>query len=258
LKDIIEEEIFRFVKGYKAPKELPRIWEDPLVAFADAGDPLFLELKDLIAPSHALPSEILEGAETVIVYFLPFHKSIPKANRRGLQAAREWALAYIRTNQLIIDINDHLTEVLKKRGFDAAPLPPTHNFDKKRLMSDWSHKHVAYIAGLGKFGLHHLLITEKGCCGRLGSLVTNAPINATRRPDGENCLYKSGKPCQVCVQKCVNGALKSDGLDRHRCYKVLLENEALYEEEGVADVCGKCTCIVPCSFHNPVRKLPAP
>lgn len=254
MEDLVRKEIAAFVKGYKTPEQWAGPWEDPLVAFADAGDPLFLELKHLVTPSHALPSELLEGAETVIVYFLPFHKGIPKANRRGLHAAREWALAYIRTNQLIMDINVHLTRRLRDSGFESSPLPPTHNFDKTSLMSDWSHKHVAFIAGLGKFGLHHLLITEKGCCGRLGSLVTSAPIKATRRPDGECCLHKAGKPCRVCVQKCVNGALSADGLDRHRCYRVLLENEARFKEEGTADVCGKCTCIVPCSFHNPVRK----
>ncbi|MBN2297007.1 MAG: hypothetical protein JXM72_00345 [Deltaproteobacteria bacterium] len=55
------------------------------------------------------------------------------------------------------------------------------------------------------------------------------------------------------MKNCVNGALKTDSFDRHRCYEMLLENAALYSKEGLADVCGKCTCVVPCSFTNPVK-----
>jgi hypothetical protein len=35
---------------------------------------------------------------------------------------------------------------------------------------------------------------------------------------------------------------------------MLLENAKTYENEGLADVCGKCICVVPCSFSNPVEK----
>ena len=62
-------------------------------------------------------------------------------------------------------------------------------------MSDWSHKHVAYIAGIGSFGHHHMLITNKGCCGRLGSVVTDAVIAPTSRVDRERCLFKFDGSC---------------------------------------------------------------
>ncbi|MDB4444178.1 hypothetical protein N9174_02440 [bacterium] len=105
-----------------------------------------------------------------------------------------------------------------------------------------------------RFGTHHLLITEKGCCGRLGSLITNAFIEASGRPDTEYCLRKYNKTCGVCVRKCVTGALKADTFDRHECYRILLENAEIHQSEGLADVCGKCISVVPCSFHNPVKK----
>jgi hypothetical protein len=50
---------------------------------------------------------------------------------------------------------------LEKSDFRSVILPPTHNFDEKKLISDWSHKHIGFIAGLGKFGLHQMLITKK-------------------------------------------------------------------------------------------------
>jgi epoxyqueuosine reductase QueG len=55
-------------------------------AFADAGDPLFGELKKAVR-SHpmGLPGDLLPGARTVIAYFLPFDPAIPRSNHRGVQ-----------------------------------------------------------------------------------------------------------------------------------------------------------------------------
>ena len=251
----ITHEINRFVEGWPLLKGAVTRWGEPLVGFADATDPLFLELKRAVSPSHALPGDLLRQARTVVVYFLPFDKGIAKSNRRGPHASEAWATAYVETNQLIRDVNDRLAEVLEQAGFRTSLLPPTHNFDEDRLISDWSHKHVAYIAGLGTFGLHHLLITKKGCCGRLGSLVTDAQAQPTLQPEREACLYKFNGTCHVCVKRCVNGALQEEGFDRHKCYAMLLQTVEIHRKVGYADVCGKCSTVVPCSFSDPVSKL---
>ena len=253
MKTWIEQEITGFVK--QAGLRTQTAWGKPLVAFASAYDELFARLKTLIGPTHAAPDELLDDAQTIIAYFLPFDRSIVRSNRPGDKASHEWAVAYVETNHLITAINRHLAHALAERGYKTVVLPPTHNFDQERLVSDWSHKHVAYIAGLGRFGLHHMLITGEGCCGRLGSLITTAPIEATPRPVEEYCLYKHNHTCQVCVKRCVGAALTESGLDRHRCYAICLENAELHKEQGLADVCGKCVSMVPCSFENPVAKL---
>lgn len=253
MQDPITKEIVEFVSNYPQTRTVRTCWGEPLVRFAWAQDPLFKQLKKVVRASHALPQDLLPNAQTVIVYFLPFDKGIPRRNRHDYYASREWAVAYVETNRLIIDINHRLAAVLREKGFDSTDLPPTHNFDTQQLMSDWSHKHVAYIAGLGKFGTHHLLITDKGCCGRLGSLITDAQIPATKRPETEYCLAKYNDSCRICVKKCAVDALRGDILDRHKCYDLLLENAEIYKSEGLADVCGKCSSVVPCSFKNPVK-----
>ena len=253
MREIIEKEVSEFVETFSREQSTRTNWLEPLVGFADASDPLFGKLKEVVRPSHAAPNELLEGARTVIAFFLPFAKEIASSNTDGRLASREWAVAYVETNRLIIALNEHLAGVLEKQGYRAAKLPPTHNFDKQQLMSDWSHKHVGYIAGLGRFGLHHMLITEKGCNGRLGSLVTDAVIPATNRSDHEFCLVKAGKKCGKCVSRCVTGALTESGLDRQRCYGILLENMDVYAGEGMADVCGKCAGVVPCTYKNPAK-----
>lgn len=246
--------IATFVRDYQTSKNLAGTWEEPLVGFAAADDPLMSALKTVVSPSHLLPGDLLADARSVVAYFIPFAKGIPRGNRRERQASREWARAYIETNRLITAVNQHVGAQLAQQGYRSALLPPTHNFDRDRLVSDWSHKHVAYIAGLGKFGVHHLLITAKGCCGRLGSLVTNCDWPVSKRPEGEFCLNRFNGSCLKCVAKCVAGALGPQSLDRQRCYRMLLENAALYTGEGLADVCGKCSCVVPCSYKNPAKR----
>jgi epoxyqueuosine reductase QueG len=253
MNDSIIREIIDFVADYQESEPLETQWLEPLVGFADAEDPLFARLHSAVGPTHAMPGDLLEGAQSVIAYFLPFEKSIAQKNKGDFYAAKEWALAYIETNQLIIDLNNHLSEFLAEKEKRCTVLPPTHNFDKKKLVSDWSHRHVAFIAGLGTFGLHNLLITERGCCGRIGSIITDAVCTPSMRPETEHCLYKYDKTCTACVKNCVVEALKVDSFDRQACYNLLLVNEQMYERYGKADACGKCTCVVPCSFQNPVN-----
>jgi epoxyqueuosine reductase QueG len=260
VRGTIHNEIRRFVAARGREKAVRTAWEEPLLGIAAAQDPLFARLKQAVRPTHSLPDDLLPGARTVIVYFLPFAAAVPRSNRRGRHASREWAAAYVETNQLIGDLNGRLAAVLKQAGFRCACPPPTHNFDTETLMSDWSHKHVAYIAGLGTFGVHHLLITERGCAGRFGSLVTDAVLAPDTRPRGEYCLHKHNGTCRVCVKRCPSGALAFDTmgvplLDRHRCYAFCLENAELFKDEGLADVCGKCSVAVPCARANPVELL---
>lgn len=254
MKYTIEQEIAAFVNAYPRCQSTTTSWRTPLVAYADADDPLFLHLKDVVQPDHAAPKELMKTARSVIVYFLPFAKEITRSNRGGEAASRDWALAYIDTNRLIVDLNDYIAAVLKKHGITCCLLPPTHNFDTTNFVSDWSHKHVGYIAGLGTFGIHRMLITDEGCCGRLGSIITDAPLSPTARPEGEHCLYRYNKSCTKCVERCTFGALTLEHFDAHTCYAVLLQNAARYEHEGYADACGKCVSVVPCSFVNPVAK----
>jgi len=253
MEEKIRKHIRNFVKNYGTENKTKTEWNEPLVSFADADDSLFFKLKEVVSETHDSPKNLLNDAKTVICYFIPFKKEMVLSNVGGDNCSKEWAIAYIETNRLIVDLNKSLSGELKESGFKSIVLPPTHNFDKEKLMSDWSHKHVAYISGLGNFGLHNMLITEKGCCGRLGSLITNAKIEPTKRPEKEFCLYRENKTCKKCVENCTFGSLKTDSFDRHKCYDVCLSNNRFHSDLELTDICGKCACVVPCSFQNPVK-----
>jgi len=246
--------IREFVAAYPQEKETQTRWQDPIVGFASADDLLFDRLKEVVHPAHAMPHELLSSAKSVIVYFLPFSKDLHRENAatRG-HCPRSWAVAYQETNQLIEDINDKLKEKLGNLGYRAALTPPTYNFDQESLMSDWSHRHIAYIAGIGTLGVHNLLITEKGCTGRIGSLVTDMALEPSSRPTKEFCLHKAGRDCLKCVEKCRYGALFKDRFDRHACYRQCVLNDRLYDDLDLVEVCGKCSSGVPCSETNPMR-----
>ncbi len=228
-------------------------YREPLVRFAAADDPRFLDLRRVVDPSHMLPHDLLPGARSVVAFFLPFARWVVEANARHReQVAPEWATAYVETNDLIGRINTRLIESLAEQGIRAAAQPATHNFDPVTLVSRWAHKSVAVIAGLGSFGLHQMVITDAGCAGRFGSLVLDAclPIQATEPK--ERCLYFHDGSCLECVQRCPAGALDTDRpLDKHLCRHHQKTVAQKYGVVSPADVCGKCA-IGPCSFESAV------
>ncbi|MBF7084294.1 hypothetical protein IT084_15175 [Desulfallas sp. Bu1-1] len=122
----------------------------------------------------------------------------------------------------------------------------THNFNEEDLTAGWSHKSIAFVAGLGTFGVNRMLITPAGCAGRFGSMVISAEIPPTPRPGREFCRYYNGGKCLYCVTNCPTGALQVDGLDKQTCYRRLLEVAGQFTDLGLCDVCSKCA-LGPCA-----------
>lgn len=234
----------RWIAGFirEAVKRHPRPWYRlPLVGFTSAQHPGFHELRKVVAPDHLLPEEILPGACSVIAFFIPFAPQLVLENASRTDVARSWAEAYVETNRSIQDIYGQLSHALRPKGVRAEGVRPTHNFDPIRLVSRWSHKHVAYLCGLGTFGVHHQLITPSGCAGRIGSMVLDAETESSEPLGQELCIEKAGGECGMCVAHCPTGALTSEGLDKEKCYAWLLEVDRRFSDLPSTDVCGKCS-----------------
>ena len=105
---------------------------------------------------------------------------------------------------------------------------------------------MGYVAGLGRFGSHHMLITEKGCCGRIGSLITTADLSPSPRPSGEFCLDKNGSECLKCIDNFATGALREEAFDKHKCYELLLENMDVLRRFGDG------RCLRQMRLHRPL------
>jgi epoxyqueuosine reductase QueG len=233
-------------------------WRKTLLATARV-DARFDRLKEMVAADHLSPNDLLTGARTVIVFFIPFQKKLVRENRAGDRPTREWGLSYVETNDLIERLAGAIGALLKGGGYRFGLTPATHNFDETRLISRWSHKHLAYLAGMGRFGVHNLLITPAGCAGRLGSLVTDADIgDHPLTTSAHACLVKAGRECGKCIEVCPVGALSEGGFDRRGCWGRLNDNRDhlgyFSDLPETTHVCGKCAALMPCSFINPVRK----
>ncbi|MBW1697687.1 MAG: epoxyqueuosine reductase [Deltaproteobacteria bacterium] len=233
-------------------------WKSPLLVTASI-DERFSSLRQIAAKNHLHPHELLASARSVIVFFIPFKEELVRENQIGDRPCRNWGLAYVQTNDLIGRLARKLSDFLAASGRKSELTPATHNFDEKTLTARWSHKHLAYLAGLGRFGTHHMLITPAGCAGRLGSLVTEAELGAQPIIEtDEACLLKAGEQCGQCITACPVNAISDSGFDRKRCWDRLNDNYqtlTCYSDlPETTHVCGKCVAMMPCSFENPVAK----
>ena len=222
-------------------------YREPLFGYVAASDPIFLQFKTVVGQNHLLPCDLLPEAQTVFAFFLPFHKEIIEHNRIGKLASREWARVYIDTNLLISKIGSELRSSLAERKIQLVSQPPTYDFDKKKLIAYWSHRHIAYACGLGTFGRNNLLITSKGCGGRLGTAVLDVLLEPSPRPQIIHNCFHDTKGCSYCHKICPVKALSDLKFDRHGCYEQCLLNDQAYQDLELSDVCGKCAT-GPCGY----------
>lgn len=245
-----------FVAGYPEKYGQRPIWREPIMACAPADD-RFLSLRSMTVSDHALPEDLLPGAKSVVVWFVPFKPHIQKDNTGGSRPSLGWGRAYPSTNDMINAAGSAMKELIEDHGGHAALTPATHNFDKKRLVSLWSHKHLGHLIGLGRYGTNCQLITPAGCSGRMGSLVTDLDLGDHPLVTADElCLLKAGMNCGKCIKTCPIQAVSEDIMDRAACYARLRENyHLLMEPDGLpgnTDVCAKCQVDMPCSLKSPL------
>ena len=250
----IKDGITRAIEAYAQKEDVaPSLWGPALVGVADVEHSVIKDLKGLVSPTHYDPQALLPGATAIISYFLPFNREVAMENVGGDTPTASWSGIYTLTNRMFLDINAELTREIEGWGCRAVTPGNIGTIGPERIYSNWSQRHIAYAAGLGTFGLNNMLITERGCCGRCFSLITDLPIQGESGPVQEAglheaCLHKRGLGCEACVRRCPAGALSADRpFDRAACYARLRDNERYCGEK----VCGKCVVGLPCTFRVP-------
>jgi len=128
---------------------------------------------------------------------------------------------------------------------------------KVGLTSNWSERHVAYLSGLGTFGLCDGFITAIGKAVRLGTVITDLVLRPSEKPYHDlhgNCLHYFNGKCMVCAARCPAGAITTKGHDKDKCYAYMRQDSFKLKkaEYGVKIAgCGLCQTKVPCEFEIP-------
>lgn len=271
----LEEEIKRFV-GESPENRLQAIdgspiFEEPLVAFADGEDPLFLRYKEegIIGSFHLTPREALEregvgevGQVSVISWVLPTSTKTRQTNRQQLEfPSLRWAHTRWFGEKFNDSLRRHVVGLLKGKGYQAvapvlSPFYQTFNLLQGQA-SNWSERHMLYAAGLGTFSLSDGFITPKGIAMRCGSVVTDLKLPPSPRlysSPTANCPFLQNGSCGQCIDRCPAGALSGRGHDKKKCQQYLLEElpSILVKRYGVQAVgCGLCQTRVPCEARIP-------
>lgn len=263
MKKVITEFICEFAREHDKNGLIKNIWREPLVTFGDANNKEFKKFREEVHPQHILPKDILLDAKVIIAYFFPFKEDVANSNKNGELSSKEWAMAYEKTNSTFTELNSSLISFLAKHGYNGAITPEAFKYDELLLKSRWSQRHVAKLCGLGTFGINNMLITYAGCCGRVGTLVTNLDVLTHTPISEEYCVYKQRGACGACIKKCPSKALTKEGFNRNLCYELCGQNAEIhvglgtsYSIEGAVSekgsyVCGKCVVGVPCAFKSP-------
>jgi epoxyqueuosine reductase len=225
-----------------------RIFDPPLFGVASVWDSLFDELKEdsVVGFHHLSPGEWLGSARSVISYFLPFTKPVREANRLiGLPAA-EWLYGRIEGELFNAALRQLIAHLFVDDGYDAVTPALDGRYKVTNRKSNWSERHVAYIAGLGTFSLSCSLITMLGSAGRLGSVVASAELMPTPRVYISRDEYCS--KCGSCIPRCPPRAITERGKDHVVCSDYLDTVKVRYSPRYG---CGKCQTGVPCEYQIP-------
>nr|WP_320146783.1 epoxyqueuosine reductase [uncultured Anaeromusa sp.] len=225
-----------------------KIWETPLIGVASAADPLWVALKNPVSvgPQHKSPDEWMPEAKSVISYFLPYTERIRSANRIAEVTATEWLYGRWEGEILNEALRSFIVDMVEKNGGRAIAPIQDQRYEVVDLRSNWSERHVAFIAGLGTFSLSRALITKRGSAGRFGSVIVDFSLEPTQREYSD--IYEYCSKCMACARRCPPQAIDKNGKDNQMCrLHIGMEKEKYSPRYG----CAKCQAGVPCEAKIP-------
>lgn len=235
-----------------------KIFNTPLVGYASVKNSLFEKLREerIVGQHFMLPIEWLPEGKSVISMFFPFTKSVREANAKIKDwPSVEWLHGRIEGQNFINEVISLLIKQLKLRGIKAVEPAKDKRFFSKgneielKYTSNWSERHVAFVCGLGTFGLSKGLITKKGIAGRFASLIIDKKLDFTERryiKFDEYCNL-----CGNCIKNCPVDAISFEqGKDHFLCDSYL---KIIKDIESPRYGCGKCQVGVQCEFEIPSK-----
>ncbi len=117
-----------------------------------------------------------------------------------------------------------IAKFIERKGYKATIAPSEGSefgywyADRETLKADFSFKYASYYAGLGNFGMNHLMITKDfGARIRMTAILTDAPFTKDERTLLP-LVNDACSSCMKCVEICPAGALTEEGtIHRDKC-----------------------------------------
>ena len=242
-----------------------RLYDDPIIAIGSAVDPMWEEMKapQAVGTLFRTPKEWLPQGRCVVSYFAPFSDFVVEGNKKDrIEVGNGWLYARVEGQAFLTEINHFLEQWFESQGVKALSPYASEEFkyifeagscddiaDKSlSFTSNWSERHVAFICGLGTFGLSKGLITRRGVAGRFGSVIVDAPLEVTPRPYTE--IYEYCTMCGACM-RCPGEAITlAEGKSHTLCSAYVNTMRVKYAPRFG---CGKCQVNVPCERGIPKK-----
>lgn len=173
-KQMIRKWIAEYMDNYTKTYGIDIKWGEPSVGITAANDSLYKELKTIISPLCALPSELLPDAKSVIAFCIPYKENDLERN----------IYAKIETNRMIENLIKYLNEKIVENGHEVSHLSPIYAYYEGIFVSKWSHRNAASIAGIAPLNNED----QNG----YGSIITNweLPVDLQHR---RKVMFMQGK-----------------------------------------------------------------
>lgn len=252
------------------------MWEAPLTGVAAGDDEYFDFLKNHIGDFHWNPLDAFQlkyGANSgtaprdLRVVSMAFPQTMETKQTQlaeTLCPSKNWLVSRGEWEPLLKIFSGRLVAALEALGIRSVSIDLQPEFSVVKtgplgIASKWSHRHYAYAAGLGTFGLSEGLITEKGKAVRFTSLIIEAPVEVTIRQYAgpyDWCLYYKNGSCGKCIARCPAQAISFEGHDKNACldyedyFEANLWPEGLDRKNYIIG-CGLCQVGIPCQDKRP-------
>ena len=226
-----------------------RIFEPPIFGFGSPDDLLFEKFTLVVSEKFIKPRQWLGSAKTVVSFFLPYSQAVRKSNAKDFSwPSVLWLHARYEGQMFVLELARYLCGLFGAKSVIPAVDEKFKTGDSNsRFTSNWSERHVAYACGLGTFGMSKGLITEKGICGRFGSIITEQDFPKTSR--NYVGVYDYCNSCKNCVTNCPVGAISDEGKNDLLCSSFL---DKTFEKHSPRYACGKCQVGVSCESSIPL------
>lgn len=191
-------------------------------------------------PKEFFPHAIFPEARSVIVIGMSIHLPVLETS------PSIWYRDLYTTVNTLLDQNTYrLTDFLNESGFSSVAIPRDGYGGIEALLKSptafFSHRHAAYLAGLGTFGVSNVLLTPQyGPRVRFSSVFTSAELPPDPLMIGELCTK-----CMQCVRMCPSHALTEGQYPSSLTNKQVCTNYTAALNRRSVSPCGICIKVCP-------------